>query len=74
MPADQAERLRQTVAAGTAQSVSAYVTEAVRQRLARDEALAALDDLWGELPAESLAWARRTLGVGGDQDRPAQAS
>jgi antitoxin ParD1/3/4 len=63
MPAEQAERLRRVVASGAAGSVSAYVADAVRDRLARDEALAKLHDAWGELPDEALIWARRTLGV-----------
>lgn len=75
MPADQAERLRQRVAAGAADSVSAYVAEAVRVRLERDTALAALDGLWGELPAEALDRARAQLGVDtGEAVRPARAS
>jgi len=75
MDAEQAEQLRRVVAAGQAPSVSAYVASAVRERLARDKALAALDELWGELPAEPLAWARDRLGVAeGQGERPARAS
>ena len=76
MPAGEAERLRRAVARSGAESVSAYVTRAVHDRLERDEALDALDQIWGELPAESLVWARTALGVDRrDQaDRPARAS
>jgi len=75
MDAEQAEQLRRVVAAGEAPSVSAYVAAAVRERLARDKALAALDELWGELPAEPLAWAQDRLGVAAGQgERPARAS
>lgn len=63
MPSEQAEAVRKLVDAGGAQSVSAYVAEAVRDRLARDEALHQLERRFGRPPAEALAWARRTLGV-----------
>lgn len=62
MPAEQAASMRAVVAAGGAESVSAYVAGAVRDRLARDRALAALDDLWGPLPEMALTWARARLG------------
>ena len=70
MAAEQAERLRRTVAAGGADSLSAYVSEAVRQRLAREEGLALLENLMGGPPVDedAIAWARRALGI---QARPA---
>lgn len=34
-------------------------------RLARDEALHRLDEVWGALPQDSLDWARDRLGVNG---------
>ena len=81
MPAEQAELLRRVVAGGGAESVSSYVAGAVRDRLARDEALTRLDEMWGRLPDEPLQWARRQLGVdqpGADEPaappRPARAS
>jgi Arc/MetJ-type ribon-helix-helix transcriptional regulator len=61
LPADDAARLRAVVAAGLAPSVSAYVADAVHGRLARDTALAALRDLWGDLDPAALAWARERL-------------
>jgi antitoxin ParD1/3/4 len=68
MPADEAAAVRRLVDAGGAESVSAYVAEAVRGRLARDRALAALNELYTRrgvhLEAEHHAWAREVLGVG----------
>jgi Arc/MetJ-type ribon-helix-helix transcriptional regulator len=64
MPSDQAEALRRVVDAGGAESVSSYVAEAVRDRLARDEALHGLEHRFGRPPADALAWARRTLKPG----------
>jgi hypothetical protein len=68
MPADEAAAVRRVVDAGGAESVSAYVAEAVRGRLARDRALAALDELYARrgvrLGPEHHAWARAVLGVG----------
>ena len=67
MPADEAAAVRRLVDAGGAESVSAYVAEAVRGRLARDRALAALDELYARrgvrLEPEHHAWARAVLGV-----------
>lgn len=65
MAPEQAERLRRTVAATGAESLSAYVSEAVAQRLARDEGLAMLEKLMGGPPddADAIAWARRALGI-----------
>ena len=63
MPTDQADALRKLVDAGGAESVSSYVAEAVRDRLARDEALITLERRFGRPAPEALAWARRTLGV-----------
>jgi antitoxin ParD1/3/4 len=63
MPSEQADALRKLVDAGGAESVSSYVAEAVRDRLARDQALTALEQRFGRPAPEALAWARRTLGV-----------
>jgi antitoxin ParD1/3/4 len=69
---DQVAVARRVVAAGGAESVSAYVAEAVGDRLDRDRALATLGDLYARrgvaLRPEHHAWARRALGVAG---RPA---
>ena len=69
LPGDQAERLRELVAAHQADSVSSYVADAVGRKLARDAALRRLEQRFGQPPAEALAWARRTLGV--DAEAPA---
>jgi antitoxin ParD1/3/4 len=79
MPADQVEALRRAVAAGDAESVSSYVADAVRQRLARDQALVSLETvLGGRPPEDALNWARQALGVRRIDDGPshgqAQAS
>jgi len=74
MPAEQVDELRRVVAGGEAESVSSYVAAAVRDRLARDQALARLREAWGELPDDALTWARRTLGVAGDETTPAKAA
>ena len=50
--------------ARTALSMSAFVTDAVRARVAKDRALAELAELYGgPPPAEELAAARRALGL-----------
>ncbi|HVQ95648.1 MAG TPA: ribbon-helix-helix domain-containing protein [Mycobacteriales bacterium] len=63
LPVDDARRLRQLAEAGDVKSVSAFVAAAVRDRLARDESLHRLDELWGRLPEGALAQARETFGV-----------
>jgi Arc/MetJ-type ribon-helix-helix transcriptional regulator len=67
MPADDAAAVRRFVDAGGAESVSAYVAEAVRGRLARDRALLTLNELYAQrgvrLDPEHHAWAREVLGV-----------
>jgi Arc/MetJ-type ribon-helix-helix transcriptional regulator len=65
MPSDQADALRKLVDAGGAESVSSYIAAAVRDRLARDEALARLEQQFGRPPAAALTWARHILGVDG---------
>lgn len=64
MVPEQGERGRSGVAGG-AESLSAYVSVAAAQRLARDEGLAALEKLMGGPPsdADAIAWARRALGI-----------
>jgi len=68
LSAEQAALARRVVDAGGAESVAAYVHEAVRRRLDRDRALDALGDLYARrgvtLRPEHHAWARRALGVG----------
>jgi hypothetical protein len=67
LPVEDVEALRRAVAVSGAESVSAYVAEAIRGRLARDLALDKLEKLIGGPPAEDgLAWARTALGVPAD--------
>ncbi len=67
LPVEDVEALRRAVAVSGAESVSAYVAEAIRARLARDLALDKLEKLMGGPPAEDgLAWARTALGVPAD--------
>jgi Arc/MetJ-type ribon-helix-helix transcriptional regulator len=65
LPADAAADLRAAVEHGAAPSVSAFVAAAVEERLRRAETLRRIADLSGgtPLPADAVAWARRTLGV-----------
>lgn len=56
---------RGAVAAGAAESLSAFVAEALRNELSRAHALAALERvLGGPPPREALAAVRRDLGLG----------
>jgi hypothetical protein len=75
LSAEQAAAVRRVVDAGVADSVSAYVSEAVHGRLARDRALATLGDLYARrgvtLRPEHHAWARRALGVAAETADPA---
>ena len=70
LPTEQLAQLRRLVADGDADSISAYVAEAVRLRLYRDRSLTELKELFdrkGQSPGEEhLAWARGVLGVGED--------
>ncbi|MGH8793262.1 MAG: hypothetical protein ACRDXX_11530 [Stackebrandtia sp.] len=71
LPAAQAAQVRRIVAAGGAESVSAYVADAVQSKLDRDQSLSELKELFdrtGQKPsAEHLAWAREVLGVEEDE-------
>lgn len=56
---------RGAVAAGAAESLSAFVAEALRNQLSRARALAALERvLGGPPPREALEAVRRDLGLG----------
>ncbi len=64
LPPDVAADARHAVAAGQADSVSAYVTEALQARARRDRDRAALLDLMGgPPPADAIAEARRLMGL-----------
>lgn len=61
MPGSTAEQLQAMAEAAGAASVSAYVTEAVQARIARDQALDRLREAWGEPDPQAVAWARAAL-------------
>jgi hypothetical protein len=67
LSADDAAAVRRLVDAGGAESGSAYGADAVRGKLARDQALTALEALYARrgvrLGPEHHAWAREVLGV-----------
>lgn len=77
LPVEQAERLRRMAGEGDAASISAYVSQAVREKLDKDAALDGLTRLYAErgvtLEAEHHAWARQLLGLEGS-DPQAHAS
>lgn len=59
VPAEVLESARAAVASGAASSVSAYVSEAVRDRAERERHVAAVEDRWGPFDDDAAAWARR---------------
>jgi Arc/MetJ-type ribon-helix-helix transcriptional regulator len=61
IPAEVLEQARAAVAAGLAASVSAYVTEAVRERASRERDVAEMHERWGPLPDIASEWANRLL-------------
>ncbi len=64
MPADVLRLAKQEVAAGRAKSLSSFVSEAVDEKLRRDELSAILDAMDAEhgTPTKvATAWARRIL-------------
>ena len=66
LPDDLVEQARRAVAEGRANSVSAYVAEAMRARGGGEALSAILDDLdaqHGAPSEEQLAWADRQLGL-----------
>lgn len=66
LPAELVEQARRAVAEGRAESVSAYVAEALREHASRDSLDLLLDQMLEEMggPAtpEEIAWADRVLG------------
>lgn len=65
MPADVLRLAKKEVAAGRAKSLSAFVAEAVDEKLRRDELAAILDDMDVEhgIPTKAATkWANRVLG------------
>jgi hypothetical protein len=64
MPADVLRLAKKEVAAGRAKSLSAFVAEAVDEKLRRDELAAILDAMdteHGRPTKEATAWAKRVL-------------
>ena len=64
MPAEVLRLAQKEVAAGRAKSLSAFVTEAVDEKLRRDELTAILDAMdveHGKPKKTATAWARRVL-------------
>jgi hypothetical protein len=64
MPAEVLRLAKKEVAAGHAKSLSSFVTEAVDEKLRRDELSAILDALdaeHGKPTKAATAWARRVL-------------
>ncbi|MGH3813294.1 MAG: hypothetical protein ACRDUV_12675 [Pseudonocardiaceae bacterium] len=65
LPPEVLDDARGAVAAGAAESLSAFVAEALRNQLSRANALAALERmLGGPPPREALEAVRRDLGLG----------
>jgi antitoxin ParD1/3/4 len=70
VPAEVLEKARAAVASGAAASVSAYVSEAVRDRAERERLVAAVEDRWGPFDEAATDWARQIFESGdGDQRR-----
>jgi len=64
LPSELAETARAAVRDGRAPSVSAYITEAVYERVRREQLVELLDAMDAELGApggEAEAWAKRVL-------------
>ncbi len=64
LPAELLTEAKTAVRTGAAESLSAYVADALRERLAKARALAELEQvLGGRPPVEALNAARRNLGL-----------
>lgn len=64
MPEDVAQSAREAVAAGESPSLSAFVAEAVQEKMKRETLREVLDDIEREIGPpgpEAEAWARRVL-------------
>jgi antitoxin ParD1/3/4 len=71
LPADVLREAKGRVAAGEAESLSAYVAGALRTTMSRTRALAELERVGRRPPAGALAAVRRDLGLGPAADRAA---
>jgi Arc/MetJ-type ribon-helix-helix transcriptional regulator len=56
-------RVRAAVAGGEAANVSAYISEAAAQRVAREARAEEIEHRWGPFSPKAMAWARRAAGV-----------
>jgi len=64
MPAEVLRLAKKEVTAGRAKSLSAFVAEAVDEKLRRDDLIAILDAMdaeYGKLTKATRAWAKRVL-------------
>ena len=55
--------VRAAVDAGQAPDVSAYITEAAAQRVARGEWAGVIERRWGTFSSKAMAWARKAAGA-----------
>jgi len=55
--------VRTAVAGGQADNVSAYISEAAAQRVAREARAGEIERRWGPFSAKALAWARKAAGA-----------
>ncbi|HUY50654.1 MAG TPA: hypothetical protein VMV92_33935 [Streptosporangiaceae bacterium] len=56
-------RVRTAVEDGQADTVSAYISEAAAQRVARETRAGEIERRWGPFSAKALAWARKAAGA-----------
>ena len=56
-------RVRAAVEGGQAANVSAYISEAASQRVAREARAEEIERRWGPFSPKAMAWARRAAGV-----------
>ncbi|HEX5493348.1 MAG TPA: hypothetical protein VFX70_02090 [Mycobacteriales bacterium] len=71
VPCDVLAQARAAVDAGEASSVSAYVTQAVTQRVERERRAGAIAQRWGPFSDEALTWAWRVADSAEGQNLPA---
>ena len=55
--------IRSAVGAGEAPNVSAYISEAAAQRVARAERAEEIERRWGPFSQKAMAWARKAAGA-----------
>lgn len=57
------DRVRSAVGAGQAPNVSAYISEAAAQRVAREARAGEIESRWGPFSPKAMAWARHAAGA-----------